>query len=314
MFKHTIIFGLTAVLGSAAMAGTAPSTPCLTADEQELITWARSFQERAEAIRSRISSPSREELIKRFQTEVRQTATENQGQVQENMETLRAIAAHGQRVRVRDPWFGPMPMPAHRVAPNGPFYAFAWAPSPDREITRRHQQMIKAWDRGRKSQSVRQTTKETARRDSTINRVVTAQRSALVIEESRLALQERSLREAALKNTARQYAVNWLLGGHPEAYLPARWNASIRKTGTTLLVSKTAASSGKFTAQDVETLNASVRQLTDVLVSVGMGDFGVERVVEVERQIQQDRSEARITMAALTGQSMAHGNLRLASR
>lgn len=66
--------------------------------------------------------------------------------------------------------------------------------------------------------------------------------------------------------------------------------------------------------QEFQEMRALIKQLTDELVAVGLGDHGPEHVVQVERHLDGRRRQIQTFLVDLTGLQLGEEPVRLANR
>ncbi len=288
--QKAILGGL--VMSAAVAAGT-PATAQLTDEESALLDWASGFQTRAQAICDRISVPPRPVAEDRIAQAVHDLAATHREYLDVSLSTLGQLADHGQ---------------APRMVP------VSWGPALEREVTLRQNQLLRAWTQVQEKHSPERVVAEARAKERELDDLTLEWRVRVLQNETRLARMERAKREKALKGIARKYAVSWLLAGHPDSYVPVTWTRTARKSKVPSLALAAAEVDEQTVNRDFEDLRKQVRHLTDVLVTVGLGDYSAQHVVQVERQLAQKcRTRARTLMTLLTGERLGAGEIRFAA-
>jgi hypothetical protein len=262
-------------------------------DERALLDWATGFQVRAQAVCERISVPERHVAEDRIAQAVCDVADSRKEHLDISMSALGQLVDQGQ---------------VPRMVPAG------WGPALEREVTLRQNQLLHAWNQAQKEHSPERVVAEARANERELEEVALEWRERILRDEARLARMERTKREKALKVIARKYAVNWLLAGHPDAYVPITWARTVRKSEIPASALAAAEVNEQEASRDFEDLRQQVRHLTDVLVSVGLGDYSARHVVQVERQlVQKCRTRAQGLLALLTGEHLWGSEVRFAA-
>lgn len=256
--------------------------------------WADAFQTRVQArLCERVFVPSREEAEERIVQAIAQLAQELQLSFDTVADALGKLSEHGGR---------------------GGVATSAWGPALERELTRRQVQLLNTLLALRREHSAASVVEHAQRRTRTIGSLATKWRQQEVKDEARLMQLERVQRERALRGLARKYAVNWLLGGHPDSYVPLEWTAVARRSSLPTGRGPLAHVSREDDMQEFQEMRALIKQLTDELVAVGLGDYSPEYVVQVERHLDGQRPQIQTFLADLTGLQLGEEPVRLANR
>ncbi|UCE61331.1 MAG: hypothetical protein JSU63_06200 [Phycisphaerales bacterium] len=290
----TVLRGFLGVLVmSAIVAAGTPATPQLTDEEASLLDWASGFQARARVICGRISVPARHVAEDRIAQAVHDVAATRREHLDVSLSTLGQLADHGQ---------------VPHMVPAG------WGPALEREVSLRQNQLLRAWSQAQEEHSPERVVAEARAKERELDDLTLEWRERILRNETRLARMERAKREKALKGIARKYAINWLLAGHPDAYVPVTWARTVKKSEIPPLALAAAEVNEQSASRDFEDLRQQVRHLTDVLVSVGLGDYSAQHVVQVERQlVQKCRTQAQGLLASLTGEHLWGSEVRFAA-
>ncbi len=290
----TVLRGFLGVLVmNAIVAAGTPTIAELTDEETALLDWAAGFQARAQAICDRISVPPRRVAEDRIAQAVHDMAATRWEHLDVSMSTLGQLADHGQ---------------VPRMVPVG------WGPALEREVTLRQNQLLRAWGQAQEEYSPRRVVAEARAKERELDDLTLQWRERILRDEARLARMERAKREKALKGISRKYAVSWLLAGHPDSYVPVTWTRTARKSEVPGLALAAAEVDEKTVKRDFEDLRQQIRHLTDVLVTVGLGDYSAQHIVQVERQlVQKRRTRAQTLLTLLTGERLVGSEIRFAA-
>lgn len=309
--KTTILILATAVTGPIALADGLPGTDVLSSEEAALVAWSEGFKARAEALTERISAPAREQIEGSIRQGMENTAAEQQRQMEAGMRTLGEIVRHSpQAWAYGDDWCSALRV---RTVLVGTCARTEIVGLPGDEILScRLATLVAAWDRCQKRYSARRITIEALRRERAIQNLVAKRRTEILREDTSLVKEERARRERVVRRLAKKYAANWLLGGYPDAYLPAEWTALAAQSGGAVRISTGTKTVRKPADRELQLLRESIGRLTDVLVEVGMSECGPERVVQVERQLRTTRRQTQSLMLARTGMNLEKQEVQLA--
>jgi len=293
MFSTALRGFLGVLVMNAIVVARPPATGQITDEETALLDWASGFQARARAICDRISVPARHVAEDRIAQAVHDMAAARREHLDASLSTLGQLAVQGQ---------------VPRMVP------VSWGPALEREVTLRQNQLLRTWSQVQEEYSPERVVAEARTKERALGEVTLEWRVRILRNETRLARMERAKRERALKRIARKYAVSWLLAGHPDSYVPATWARAARKSVVPRSVLPAAEADRKTINRGFEDLRQQVRHLTDVLVTVGLGDYSAHHVVQVERQLVQDyRTRAQTLLTLLTGDRLGVSEIRLAA-
>lgn len=286
-------FILAILFNASVDAGGPQDVKPLTDEEAALLNWSKQFQQRALALCEQASVPSRREGEDRMSAALQQAAAEQQAHLETSMATLGDFTGYAQ-----DP----------RIVIGG------WGPTLEREVTRRQSQLLRDWREAERKHSPERVLRESTRRDQTLERHINTWRREMLRRETRLARMERINQERLVARLAKQYAVNWLLGGHPEVYVPIEWTQQARRSRPVVSGPPLANTCSAPSLEEFKSVRASLRHLTEVLVAVGVGDFEPSYLLQAERQLLERRSQAQTLMAVLTGRQLDGNDARMACR
>ncbi len=293
MFGGISAVMLPVLLGASAATGGLRADENPTTREQALRDWVDAYQTHARGICERISVPLRREAEDQIVRVIERLAGSKQQKMDASGKSLGKLSEHG--------GFGRIGIPA-------------WGPSLEQEVTRRQGHLIQAWDRMRNEHTPERVVTQARKYSRTLDKFVTEWRQLRVDDGARLARLERAHRERALTGLARRYAVNWLLGGHPESYLPPEWTGMAKRSKPTTSGCSLAKDADERSEEEFQEMRKLIRDLTDELVAVGIGDFRSGHVVQVERYLESRRHRMQTMMAALTGRHSTGREVRLVQR
>lgn len=292
MFARTKMTLLTILLGAPLAVAQPLTGGSLTAEEKALVDWAAEFQTRAQALCQQIAVPSRAQAAQQMAEAIRQHTADQQQHMDTSMDTLGTIAGHRRPALIQTK---------------------GWGPGLEREVTRRQAWLLQAWHRCQQEHSPRRVAAEALRQERNLTRRIDTWRVEALRDEAKLARLERAGREAILKRVTRQYAANWLLAGHPDAYLPPEWSELARKAAAGKLVRLEGKVVSKPADEELKSMDRSIKHLQRVLIAVGLGDFSPDHLMQVERELRQSRHQLQAVMAARTGRQVGGAELRLAA-
>ncbi len=282
---------IVAIVQSSVIAGL-PADGGYAAEERVLLEWATRFRARSGAICERVSVPSRYEAEERIRQAIDTLEGKQRAFMNKSLESLGEIPGRIQPGRV----------------------GVAWGPSLELEVSRRQTQLLKAWDRCRKDCSLDRVIKQARKYGNTVEGDATEWRTRVLKNEARLAQMERASRERILSPRVRRYALNWLLGGHPEAFVPPEWTRVAKRSRPTSAGGQAILTGAVSVTDEFHDMRTCLRHLEGVLVAVGLGDFGPEYLIQIERGTKERRRGAHRVLVALTGEHLSGSHVQLAKR
>ncbi len=291
MITKALTAAMTLAVGSLAMADTTDEIG-LTGQEKAILEWAKAYQTWAQAVCQRISVPSYSEVASRMNEAVGQVSSEQQQHLATSLGALGSIADNTRPCRI---------------------YYQSGGSHIEREITRRQAMIVNAWDRSQSEHNPRTVEMDAIRRSTKMDETISYQRALVVREEIRLARLERTGRRAVIEKVAERLATNWALAGHPEVGVPNTWVRLARTTGGEVVIRTATSTFHRPADEQVKAVRTSIRQLTDILVRVGLGEAGPRELVQAERQVAPLRETAQTLMVARTGEQIVADQIRLAT-